>query len=180
MRAARAGLTKALCRSADAADQANVLMLLAHLATTQTQFTELPPAVLEVMQAPGAVEELARLQASGTQLQPLLGVLLPAAMRALDCDGDPSQPAAAIASLLWELVTGLDLRAHARPATEQLLSVIARAGEPLEPSVLAQLQQTLRCTVFGCSAWRVLVTGDAASHFRFGKLERLDTCSAPP
>ena len=45
---ARAGLTKALCRSADAVDQPNVLMLLAHLATTQTQLTELPPAVLEV------------------------------------------------------------------------------------------------------------------------------------
>ncbi len=48
VRAERAGLTKALCRSADAADQPNVLMLLAHLATTQTQLTELPPAVLEV------------------------------------------------------------------------------------------------------------------------------------
>jgi len=46
--AARAGLTKALCRSAGDGELPNVLMLLAHLATTQTQLAELPPAVLEV------------------------------------------------------------------------------------------------------------------------------------
>lgn len=46
--AARAGLTKALCRSAGDGELPNVLMLMAHLATTQTQLAELPPAVLEV------------------------------------------------------------------------------------------------------------------------------------
>ena len=43
-----AGLTKALCRSAGDGELPNVLMLLAHLATTQTQLADVPPAVLEV------------------------------------------------------------------------------------------------------------------------------------
>ena len=101
------------------------------------------------MQAPGAVEEVARLQNTGTQLEPLLALLLPAVVRAVGGDGDASEPASAAAALLRDLVGGLDLRSHARPMTEQLLGVIARDGDPVAPDVLMQLQQALRCTNVG-------------------------------
>jgi len=94
------------------------------------------------MRAPGAVEELARLQANGTQLEPLLRLLLPAIMRTLAA---PERTAAA--ALLRELVSGLDLRPHARTLTEQLLGVIGRAGDAPEPEFLANLQQTLRFAI---------------------------------
>ena len=97
------------------------------------------------MQAPGAVEELARLQANGMQLEPLLGLLLPAVVRALAV---PQRNSAA--ALLRELVSRLDLRPHARTLTEQLLGVIARAGDEPGPDSLTHLQQTLRFAISTC------------------------------
>ncbi len=94
------------------------------------------------MRAPGAVEELARLQANGTQLEPLLRLLLPGIMQTLAA---PERTAAA--ALLRELVSGLDLRPHACTLTEQLLGVIGRAGDAPEPVFLTNLQQTLRFAI---------------------------------
>ena len=95
--------------------------------------------MLQVIQTSGAVDELARLQANGTQLEPLLRLLLPAVMRTLAA---PERTAAA--ALLRELVSGLDLRPHAGTLTEQLLGVLGRAGDAPEPEFLTNLQQTLR------------------------------------
>lgn len=110
---------------------------------------------MQLMQAPGMVDHLAKLEGRGVRVEALLALLLTAVLDALAA-AEEAPRQAALAALLHELVSAVPLEPHAQAITQRLMELLSAKESLLESEAAPALQQTLRCAtrpVFAARHW---------------------------